>query len=480
MASESDVHNRRPSLQEGLSSPQGTSSLEQSAQSSTATSRRGSTDGSSTQRPRQKSRVRFESISNRSDLPKKRVSSDARHENSLSGRLATIKPLPSARLTSREHLEEPGSSLSKQKVNDGSTDITDSPARFPLNKKRGIPQFSLGSDEMDTEDGIDEMGNGIAIRDLEEKAASQRHAQAEAEAISQELKRVSGDTDDIEAQSESVSPIESPRGSASIALQLSGIQLENLRRKRKKYGIEDDTESEEEEEDNDDKKATPAQKRMRQVKASVKHLIHSHRTPNRAESLFRVRASGSGLESGRMTPMEDISDPFDEHHVPNSKYRRGVLGSLLKMYHEEGFHGFTSREKLASLSTNTSPSGSGATTPTTRSKNLYKGSSSRNSSSSLMHLLGLGSSETSSGESQKRPPLKRPHSSGKLERILGKKKEQKPEHEAYIQIHIEEQVLRYQYLISLCRALMAYGAPTHRLEGKRVTARLISSQYCLS
>ncbi len=42
---------------------------------------------------------------------------------------------------------------------------------------------------------------------------------------------------------------------------------------------------------------------------------------------------------------------------------------------------------------------------------------------------------------------------------------QKLEDEQYrITVHIAEIISRHQYLVKLCRALMLYGAPTHRLE----------------
>jgi uncharacterized membrane protein YjjP (DUF1212 family) len=48
------------------------------------------------------------------------------------------------------------------------------------------------------------------------------------------------------------------------------------------------------------------------------------------------------------------------------------------------------------------------------------------------------------------------------------------EDEIRITVHIAELLSRQKYLIRLCRALMKYGAPTHRLEEyMRMTARVL-------
>jgi uncharacterized membrane protein YjjP (DUF1212 family) len=67
------------------------------------------------------------------------------------------------------------------------------------------------------------------------------------------------------------------------------------------------------------------------------------------------------------------------------------------------------------------------------------------------------------------------HSGGrKIDRAFEKLKKQRLEDEIRITVHIAETLSRQKYLIKLCRALMAYGAPTHRLEEyMRMTARVL-------
>ncbi|KAJ9626519.1 hypothetical protein H2203_004152 [Taxawa tesnikishii (nom. ined.)] len=60
---------------------------------------------------------------------------------------------------------------------------------------------------------------------------------------------------------------------------------------------------------------------------------------------------------------------------------------------------------------------------------------------------------------QKRPSSKRSYSSGMLSRFSRSRQE-----ENRITVHIAETIAMQRYLLKLCRALMMYGAPTHRLE----------------
>ncbi|TQN67354.1 UPF0442 protein [Colletotrichum shisoi] len=63
------------------------------------------------------------------------------------------------------------------------------------------------------------------------------------------------------------------------------------------------------------------------------------------------------------------------------------------------------------------------------------------------------------GGKKTRPKHKRSASNSRLSAYL-----QRQEEEAKITIHIAETLSRQEYIITLCRALMLFGAPTHRLE----------------
>jgi uncharacterized membrane protein YjjP (DUF1212 family) len=203
--------------------------------------------------------------------------------------------------------------------------------------------------------------------------------------------------------------------------------------------------------------------------------------------------------------------PNEDHHLP--QYKKGVLSSLLQLYGGAGSAmqhtlaggtGSTHRDRRhakeaanllpASTSTRSSPgsplptsglpsatasglpsttasgppsaTASGAATPSKRAK-WYKSPS--HSTTSFSHLLASGAPPT-----QTRPDTSRSRSSGMFsaaaERIahpgrLKAEAEYPPlEHAVEIHLHIRTVVERQKYLVKMCRALMMYGAPTHRLE----------------
>jgi len=195
----------------------------------------------------------------------------------------------------------------------------------------------------------------------------------------------------------------------------------------------------------------------------------------------------------------------DEDHPP--QYKKGVLSSLLQLYDGAGSAmqhtlaggtGPTHRDRrhskeaanllLASTSTRSSPgspgptsgppsaTASGTTTPSRRAK-WYKPPS--HSTTSFTHLLASGAPPT-----QTRPDTPRSRSSGILSAAVEKIKHpgrpkaepehSRLEHAVEIHLHIRTVVERQKYLVKMCRALMMYGAPTHRLEDYlRMSARAL-------
>ncbi|KAF3491011.1 pheromone-regulated membrane protein 10 [Arthroderma uncinatum] len=122
--------------------------------------------------------------------------------------------------------------------------------------------------------------------------------------------------------------------------------------------------------------------------------------------------------------------------------------------------------------------GSGKTTPgrTTPRPKWYE----KNKNPSMLSLHTLGSEATLTGEgggsgTAGRPELKRSRSSGLMLNAV-KKIRNRPrlEDEIRLTVHIAETISRQRYLEKLCDALMAYGAPTHRLEeALRMTSRVL-------
>jgi uncharacterized membrane protein YjjP (DUF1212 family) len=205
----------------------------------------------------------------------------------------------------------------------------------------------------------------------------------------------------------------------------------------------------------------------------------------------------SPLHSGQITPV--IEQRHAEDYVPRpSKYRGGVLASLIKLAGHQG-HGGASPPSLSrhahsqsvdelSLSGTTplhspghSPPQSGATTPTYGKHRRFRspwphsrqGSESPSSLAALVgSSLNVAASSKEIGEDsvkqyKQRPAMgKRSRSSDAIH--LAMKKIQHVNHKRHEEIkitkHIAQTLARHKYIVKLCKALMDYGAPTHRLE----------------
>ncbi|EHK18099.1 uncharacterized protein TRIVIDRAFT_194534 [Trichoderma virens Gv29-8] len=192
-------------------------------------------------------------------------------------------------------------------------------------------------------------------------------------------------------------------------------------------------------------------------------LVNSHAKNH----LFHPQFSASGTS----TPV--IMQDYAQDYVPRpSTYRGGILSSLLKLYrddsgadHGQGSSGFTTPTTPTTPIMSPHPSPPNSRRPSTVSTVRSRSSSrlrgyhrSRNSSSSvtLGELLKSSSMFTAPGSSE---------ISDRLAEKIKKEKFGKPKKEQIrITVHIAGIMARHRYLLKLCRALMMYGAPTHRLE----------------
>jgi hypothetical protein len=109
-------------------------------------------------------------------------------------------------------------------------------------------------------------------------------------------------------------------------------------------------------------------------------------------------------------------------------------------------------------------SSSGAATPSRRKWYDVEKGTAVQSQETLATLIGasakLANPNTKEDPAQTRPAHKRTASGGVLSKVW-KSKEDK---EAKIKIHVANIIKRQQYIIRMCRSLMLFGAPTHRLE----------------
>ena len=185
------------------------------------------------------------------------------------------------------------------------------------------------------------------------------------------------------------------------------------------------------------------------------------------------------IRSGTATPVA-----YDLEFVPPAptNYHGGILGTLLKLYNAEdrNHSGEGSGVTTPSRTPNRTPRGSPpSTAPGTprpeRPRSGLFGLGARHSASTLAELIGSSSTLATPAASNKdwseivTDKLKRERN----EREQRPKKEHKRKpsktpqqklEQLQIKKHIAEIISRHKYMVKLCRALMEFGAPTHRLE----------------
>lgn len=236
-----------------------------------------------------------------------------------------------------------------------------------------------------------------------------------------------------------------------------------------------------------DDDATSSTTTLRELPSSSTHAT-TYRTPHssrpyqpqeehdRAEMLVSSHAKNHLFHpqlssSGRSTPV--MMQAYAQDYVPRpSTYRGGILSSLLKLYRDDngtergqGSSGFTTPVTPTTPIMSPHPSPPSSRRPSTVSTARSRSSSrlrgyhkSRNSTSSvaLSELLKSSSMFAAPGSSE---------ISDRLAEKIKKEKFPKPKKEQIrITVHIAGIIARHRYLLKLCRALMMYGAPTHRLE----------------
>ncbi|XDG03774.1 hypothetical protein ABKA04_003389 [Annulohypoxylon sp. FPYF3050] len=212
----------------------------------------------------------------------------------------------------------------------------------------------------------------------------------------------------------------------------------------------------------------------RSLKTEAYNLVRSH-TQRHNRSVYQQPTISTALSSGQITP---IDGPKHELYVPPpSEYRPSVLSNLLKLYKPPESTlspSYPHSRKSEHGSEFTTPGSSGATTPNRRK--WYEKNRSQDTLANLVEasarlasagVSGDGPSATSSRP--KRPKHRRSPSGRMLS--FGRPR---MEDEIRITMHIAETLTRQKYIIRMCKALMLFGAPTHRLEEYlRMTARVL-------
>lgn len=185
-----------------------------------------------------------------------------------------------------------------------------------------------------------------------------------------------------------------------------------------------------------------------------------------AETLLRAHTHyNTGDEvSSRAKPDQEYDPEDDGAYSGNTQ--GGVFYQLLQAYKNPV--GTSSHDTHSNVSLTPPhyprPGSSGAETPATQRRKWYHHEKDARSSETLATLVGvsakLANPNDKSGVEHRRAH-KRNSSGGRLFSAMWKAKE---EQDAKIKIHVADILKRQRYIIKICRALMLFGAPTHRLE----------------
>lgn len=155
---------------------------------------------------------------------------------------------------------------------------------------------------------------------------------------------------------------------------------------------------------------------------------------------------------------------FDESYAVAGSSQGGVFYQLLQAYKTPvpALHDTPSEASTASPAAARPGSSSGAATPSRRPKWYDVEKASANRSHETLATL-IGASARLANPNEKKETMhthKRTSSGGILAKVINAKEDK----DARIKIHVAHILKRQQYIIRMCRALMLFGAPTHRLE----------------
>lgn len=466
-----------------------------SAEPSTESSANHSRDSSRAPKPR--NRVRFTPSTpggHSSDNTNPPAAFDSRHESDPQARPA-IKPLPFPRPTSLIQRSHSAGDVAK--------DIADSSPPKPA-RPGPIRAHSSSDVESSGEDSDNDL-------EMSSEAAGKRvHSQQTAQDRAERLSRMIGSSSAPGSRTASpyrlsplLSPVPTPppQHQNPPHLDLENLSLDKLH-SRRTYGIEDEND-----EDEEKKRESNSPKKRNPYLDAAARLVRHHTTKGpgkdraeRSDHAYKVSAPPTPLRSGQVTP---IQEQRGRDYVPRpNEYREGFLSSILKLYDESGLGSAVSHTPVGDVAASfrgrrpssdssllpsqekrdPSPASSGVTTPKAKREKWYDNKQTM-SSSSLSNLSNLvhsatvlahpgGSPATAPSSENGRPQGPKPlrpqlknRSVSALDTVFGRNKGPKPDDSIHIQVHIAETMTRQAYLMKMCKALMMYGAPTHRLEG---------------
>ncbi|KAI1810172.1 DUF1212-domain-containing protein [Poronia punctata] len=168
------------------------------------------------------------------------------------------------------------------------------------------------------------------------------------------------------------------------------------------------------------------------------------------------------INSSRSNPMSNKDE--EDTYVSSGNAKGGVFYQLLQAYRNPTLDSFQPLDKRARK--DDTPCSSGTATPSRRK--WYEQEKETRSQETLARLVGASAKLANPNEKtpflSSPPELRKRHhkrtTSERLMSMMGMAQED----EVKITIHVADILKRQKYIVKMCKALMLFGAPTHRLE----------------
>ncbi|KAH8589667.1 hypothetical protein B0O99DRAFT_655293 [Bisporella sp. PMI_857] len=455
----------------GKSSEHAYQQLNNSGQSSATPSRPGSPTGA-----HKRGRVRFNSTSEANDTTNKRSSLPLRDKGdpSISPILkpthAKTSPLHSRSSSATNLLRH--SNIPELEKADPLTEPLKSPVLKPRPGVLRNSSYARGQD-----DGTDELTEQ-AFSALAAHERAQRMATLVGSNSAPATRRTSLEPD--------VDDSFLPLRSGSARGFLANIPLGDLDSRRTYDGVAEMSDDEHTEKEKSKKDGATEESAST---AEAHKIVRAHTRKTRSGSISKPTISESSAPpSGAATPY--LERDYDEYIPRPQQFRGGVLSELLKLYKAPALgesqpvsRAHSRRSSFESVaSTAVSAGSSGNNTPKVKHPKWYAQKS--HSQDTLAGLIEASAKLAAAPATPKvmsdrakkpvRPGTGKRQHSGKFGGAVMNKIRPRLEDEIKITIHIAETLARQKYVVKLCRALIMYGAPTHRLEEYlNMTSRVI-------
>lgn len=179
-----------------------------------------------------------------------------------------------------------------------------------------------------------------------------------------------------------------------------------------------------------------------------------------AENLWTAHTQGNVTTDQSQEQATHVVDDSEDYAVTSSSHG-GVFYQLLQAYKNPEAEIKINPHETVESPPSTRPGSSGKATP--RRKWYEQDSTDLGSRDTLATLVGASTLLANPNEKEGKPAKRNAHKRNSSGAIIAKVF-RKDERDTKIKLHVASILKKQQYLIKMCRAMMLFGAPTHRLE----------------